>query len=371
MSKRVMSIVVSLLLVVFLCVGVALASPGNGKEKGYKHNGGGGNGKVEITTKNSFKMSSGKINTNNKGFELKNGKIVRKSENGNLNKMCKTQKCVLNELKQKLEACNKILSRGVKIKSNFSDTGNHWAGPVIEKMSAIGLLNGYDDGTFRPDASITQDEAVVLIMRITSDDTAENKNGGTPEDEPGENEDEPGDAEYTGDEPEDGSEVEVPGEIPGWAKGPVMKAARKGLINMNRFHSQVQASRVQVAVMIAKALGLKPVDVADMPFKDGTLISPEDAGYVMALYKEGIIKGTPGGMFNPNSAITRAEMAVILERIVSNITEDDEDQDDAIQEDETVNDENPLDETQGENTGNDENENDEDNTAGDSGDTES
>ncbi|HCF71597.1 MAG TPA: hypothetical protein DER33_08465, partial [Syntrophomonas sp.] len=39
-------------------------------------------------------------------------------------------------------------------------------------------------------------------------------------------------------------------------------------------------------------------------------------GYVLALYQEGIISGTPNGYFNPNNYITRAEMAAILERLL-------------------------------------------------------
>jgi hypothetical protein len=69
--------------------------------------------------------------------------------------------------------------------------------------------------------------------------------------------------------------------------------------------------------MIAKALGLEPVDTSNMPFKDGLLISKDDAGYILALYQEGILTGSPNGNFNPNSAITRAEMASMLDRLLN------------------------------------------------------
>ncbi len=72
----------------------------------------------------------------------------------------------------------------------------------------------------------------------------------------------------------------------------------------------MQASRAQTAVILAKALNLEPVVTDTIPFNDGILISHEDLGYIIALYQEGILSGTPDGRFNPpHQAITRAELA--------------------------------------------------------------
>jgi hypothetical protein len=67
----------------------------------------------------------------------------------------------------------------------------------------------------------------------------------------------------------------------------------------------VQADRALVAVWVAKAMQLDPVDTSEMPYSDYLLISKEDLGYILALYKEGLMVGTPDGKFNPNSKITR------------------------------------------------------------------
>ncbi len=217
----------------------------------------------------------------------------------------------------------------IKMQHKFSDTSNHWARSVIEKVYGMGLFEGYEDGTFQPDAAITQAESVVLIMRLTAQVADKNKTGNKPVEDTEEGEDNPAEDEKTRTETDDEPEDNVSGEIPAWAKDPVIRAAGKGFININRFHSHVQAQRTQVAVMVAKVLNLEPVDNADLPFKDGILIPPEDLGYIIALYQEGLLKGTPEGMFNPNSAITRAELAVIMERIVDG----DNEQSDVNQED--------------------------------------
>ena len=47
--------------------------------------------------------------------------------------------------------------------TDFSDIEGHWAKESIEKVYAEGIVNGYPDGTFRPDESITRAEAVKMF----------------------------------------------------------------------------------------------------------------------------------------------------------------------------------------------------------------
>ncbi|WP_141692432.1 cadherin-like beta sandwich domain-containing protein [Paenibacillus pectinilyticus] len=53
---------------------------------------------------------------------------------------------------------------GVVKFNDVSDT--HWAADVIHQVQAVGLLNGYPDGSFKPDASITRAEFATIIARI-------------------------------------------------------------------------------------------------------------------------------------------------------------------------------------------------------------
>ena len=50
--------------------------------------------------------------------------------------------------------------------SQFSDTIGHWAEEYINKAATQGLIKGYPDGTFRPDAPITRAEAMTIINRV-------------------------------------------------------------------------------------------------------------------------------------------------------------------------------------------------------------
>ena len=48
----------------------------------------------------------------------------------------------------------------------FKDvTNEHWAAKVIEEFASKGIVNGYKDGTFRPDEPITRAEAATILMR--------------------------------------------------------------------------------------------------------------------------------------------------------------------------------------------------------------
>ena len=48
----------------------------------------------------------------------------------------------------------------------FSDITGHWAADNINEATTVGWINGYEDGTFRPDRNITRAEAMTLINRV-------------------------------------------------------------------------------------------------------------------------------------------------------------------------------------------------------------
>lgn len=50
----------------------------------------------------------------------------------------------------------------------FSDVSNHWARVHIEKLFSYGIINGFSDGTFRPDEPITRAEASAMVSNALS-----------------------------------------------------------------------------------------------------------------------------------------------------------------------------------------------------------
>ena len=48
----------------------------------------------------------------------------------------------------------------------FSDIAGHWAQDYINEAANAGIVDGYEDGTFRPDQSITLEEACAALLRL-------------------------------------------------------------------------------------------------------------------------------------------------------------------------------------------------------------
>ena len=48
----------------------------------------------------------------------------------------------------------------------FNDTAGHWAREEINAAAAAGWVNGYEDGSFRPNAYITRAEAMTLVNNV-------------------------------------------------------------------------------------------------------------------------------------------------------------------------------------------------------------
>ena len=53
-----------------------------------------------------------------------------------------------------------------KTADRFPDTAGHWAEAYIRLAAGNGWIEGYPDGSFRPDRSITRAETVTMIDRV-------------------------------------------------------------------------------------------------------------------------------------------------------------------------------------------------------------
>lgn len=104
-------------------------------------------------------------------------------------------------------------------------------------------------------------------------------------------------------------------DVPNWAKESVDYLVNKHIINGypdGRFAPYDQLTRAQAAKIIAKTVDL-PVDSSAKP----TFYDSQDhwaSPYIAAVEEKGIIIGDGTGKYNPEAAITRAEMATILVR---------------------------------------------------------
>lgn len=204
-------------------------------------------------------------------------------------------------------------------KGQFKDIKDHWGMGSIMKLQNSGILQGYEDGTFRPEKILTMTELAVILDKLTGDKLR------SIDDDDDEDIDDDDDEDI--DDDDDDEDLD---KVPGWAKNSVKKGLEHGYLNLKRFNSQVQVNRLLACVAIAKAL--EEADLLEVkssydidPFKDKNLFKDaDDYRFILALYEAGYIKGNPDGNFNPNGFLNRAHIA----SIIANLVDDDDDDDD-------------------------------------------
>ncbi len=100
-----------------------------------------------------------------------------------------------------------------------------------------------------------------------------------------------------------------------WAKESILTLYSKGIINgmdEDTFAPESPVTRAQFVTMLTKAFNLNP-KAANSPFRD---VNENDWFFksVMAAYENGITNGDTEGNFNPNSLVTRQDMATLAYR---------------------------------------------------------
>lgn len=170
---------------------------------------------------------------------------------------------------------------------SFADLNRqHWATPSIDLVAAAGLMRGDTGGTFRPDATTRRAELLATLMRAY---------------------------------PQDGPLGEPFADVPAdhWAYELIHRARALGLVTgfENRFEPDRAVTRAEMAVMLQRFLQLPP-PVSPLEFPD--MEAPELAWArpaVSTLAANDLLRGYPGGLFNPYGTATRAELATVLSRL--------------------------------------------------------
>lgn len=185
-------------------------------------------------------------------------------------------------------AMMKIKAEGEKRAPGFLDLKGHWAQKAVDRLYERGIIKGYPDGTFRPDEVCLRGEFLVALMRIL-------KVSPVP------------DQDYS-----------LEG-IPLWGRLPIITALEKGILkgfengSIGFFEP---LNRNQMAVFLHRALGLHKAGAVYSTIRDYREIPVWAKESVAALFSRGILRGFEDGSFRGNTAATRGQMAVILDRVM-------------------------------------------------------
>ena len=166
-----------------------------------------------------------------------------------------------------------------------------WAYPQIHYLAAREIVLGVGDNRFQPGREVTRAEFAAMLVRAL------------------------------------GLEAGDHGEMPfedispaAWYAAPVRAAAAAGIVKgvtPTAFHPHETITREQMAVMLSRADRTLEVrgDLSPV-FTDAASISPWARDEVAQMAARELLQGFPDGTFQPRGAVTRAQAAVVLYRLL-------------------------------------------------------
>ena len=173
--------------------------------------------------------------------------------------------------------------------AKFNDTAGHWAEKVVDEMATKGILNGFEDGSFKPNDSVTREQfAKILVESLSIEEKSNN---------------------IKFQDVEDGR----------WSKDYIERASKYltiGKTNDGRryFMPTENAIREEIVTAVVKASGLEnEIPNYDLlkQFSDEDKISNDFRKYIAIAVENGIMKGK-GGYFDPQGNLTRAEASQLI-----------------------------------------------------------
>lgn len=160
-----------------------------------------------------------------------------------------------------------------------------WALEAVEQLSSMGVINGYEDNTFRPDNNVTRAEFLKMLIELTG--VSEKK-----------------EALFNDVKESD------------WFYSYVVSAYGAGFAQgyNNFFYPNNDITRQDMCVMCMNVLKYYDFQTseAQLDFSDKEDIADYAASALQTLYDMKIISGMPDGSFKPENTATRAEAANVI-----------------------------------------------------------
>ncbi|MBP1961890.1 S-layer homology domain-containing protein [Paenibacillus aceris] len=208
------------------------------------------------------------------------------------------------------ETTNGSSTKNVKL--SFPDVkSDYWGIRHISKLALEGIIEGYEDGAYRAENSVSQQDVLIMAVRMMGLQDEVNSMTTT---------------------------TVFPDFmlVDNYARNYVAVALQKGLISNEEEKErslndkskekwgQRKASREWVAEIVIRAIGkgafAQSLSQTPTTFNDNNEISTSTLGYVNAAVALKVVDGFEDGTFQPKGAVTRAQMAAFLSRSQKDLT---------------------------------------------------
>ena len=169
------------------------------------------------------------------------------------------------------------------------DVAQSWAADSIHRWLEAGLVEGNDQGLFRPAANLTRGELATIFVRLLGlTEQAENRY-----------------ADLKGDE---------------WYADAILKCTAAGILEGDgeNCNATQTITRQETMVMFARAMGVRADSTPDLSrFTDGAQAADWSAGYLSVLTQMGILNGVEdGSRLAPLGSIDRASTMALLDKAI-------------------------------------------------------
>ncbi len=186
----------------------------------------------------------------------------------------------------------------------FTDVAEgYWAYDEIMSFAEKGIVNGMDDGTFRPGGNVTREQFAKMLVLTFGKEIVK---------------------------------VETPtfSDVPveAWSYGYVetVKDYLPGYTEDGKlkFNPRVYATREDIASALVRLLGISAESpaFAEDAFSDAADITAGLEGFVSAAAEKGLVSGYEDGTFKPKGNITRAEAVTMLSSVLKQFPQKDTEQ---------------------------------------------
>jgi S-layer homology domain len=178
----------------------------------------------------------------------------------------------------------------------FSDVSNsYWAKPFIERLAKEGVMNGFADGTFKPDQPVTRAQFAVILRSAFSEEPV--RKSRTFKDVPAKH----------------------------WASAAITKAYTTGFMSGygdNTFRPDLKITKAQTLIFLANGLQLEVpnnVNKTLSVYRDANEIADSAQNGVAAATVNKLVVNYPKiAYLNPDDEMTRADVAAVIYQALVN-----------------------------------------------------
>ncbi len=193
--------------------------------------------------------------------------------------------------------------------SDLQDGSYDWAKDTINRLADEGVIKGYSDGTYGPAKQITRQEALTLFARATGVNDSQNAYG----------------VEFN-----QYSFKPLADKYNTYAKKELCFLLERGILTEDEidfYLAEENKNKVMLrhesAVLISAILDIRDGFNEDgeylVDFSDINDIPESSLASVGFASQEGILTGMANGSFAPNEGVTRAQIAIMLDRVIKKL----------------------------------------------------